>query len=296
MASRGRSRSSRACFGAGRGAARAGAAGRHAGGPRRDAPGRGDPPARRRAHLRAASRRRARPRSRRRASDGMRWLRDVRAAARSRPRRAGPRPGRDPRRRRGDLRSAVDPRDVRMGVDPLRRGALLRRPDTRRGAGAVVAYCAGWIIFDELHVNNLAVDPPWRRRGVASALLTFVLEAGRRGGRHPRDAGGPAVERAGPAPLRAVRLRLRRRPHRLLPAAGGGCARPVAERAASTVVKPEIRRPHRPVESPGRGVERRKSGGTVVTSRSRVGIRSRSHGPTAPHGASDRGGRAWPSR
>ena len=46
-----------------------------------------------------------------------------------------------------------------------------------RSAGAVVAYCAGWIIFDELHVNNLAVDPPWRRRGVASALLTFVLDA-----------------------------------------------------------------------------------------------------------------------
>lgn len=46
-----------------------------------------------------------------------------------------------------------------------------------RSGGAVVAYCAGWIIFDELHVNNLAVDPPWRRRGVAGALLTFVLQA-----------------------------------------------------------------------------------------------------------------------
>ena len=44
------------------------------------------------------------------------------------------------------------------------------------GGGIVVAYCAGWIVFDELHVNNLAVDPPWRRRGVASALLTFVLQ------------------------------------------------------------------------------------------------------------------------
>ncbi len=44
-----------------------------------------------------------------------------------------------------------------------------------RSAGAVVAYCAGWVIFDELHINNLAVDPAWRRRGVASALLTFVL-------------------------------------------------------------------------------------------------------------------------
>jgi [ribosomal protein S18]-alanine N-acetyltransferase len=46
-----------------------------------------------------------------------------------------------------------------------------------RSGGVVVAYCAGWVIFDELHVNNLAVDPGWRRRGVAGALLTFVLQA-----------------------------------------------------------------------------------------------------------------------
>jgi [ribosomal protein S18]-alanine N-acetyltransferase len=46
-----------------------------------------------------------------------------------------------------------------------------------RTAGVVVAYCAGWVIFDELHINNLAVDPAWRRRGVAGTLLTFVLAA-----------------------------------------------------------------------------------------------------------------------
>jgi len=45
-----------------------------------------------------------------------------------------------------------------------------------RHAGTVVAYCAGWVIFDELHINNLAVDPAWRRRGVASELLRCVLE------------------------------------------------------------------------------------------------------------------------
>jgi ribosomal-protein-alanine N-acetyltransferase len=46
-----------------------------------------------------------------------------------------------------------------------------------RSGGTVVAYCAGWVIFDELHVNNLAVDPAWRRRGVASGLLAHVLAA-----------------------------------------------------------------------------------------------------------------------
>jgi [ribosomal protein S18]-alanine N-acetyltransferase len=46
-----------------------------------------------------------------------------------------------------------------------------------RHAGIVVAYLAGWVIFDELHINNLAVDPAWRRRGVAGTLLTHVLRA-----------------------------------------------------------------------------------------------------------------------
>ena len=40
---------------------------------------------------------------------------------------------------------------------------------------AVVGYCAGWVIFDELHINNLAVAPEWRRRGVGAGLLVFVL-------------------------------------------------------------------------------------------------------------------------
>jgi ribosomal-protein-alanine N-acetyltransferase len=48
--------------------------------------------------------------------------------------------------------------------------------------GRVIAYCAVWLIFDELHVNNLAVLPDWRRRGVASQLLDFVLRAGERAG------------------------------------------------------------------------------------------------------------------
>jgi ribosomal-protein-alanine N-acetyltransferase len=39
-----------------------------------------------------------------------------------------------------------------------------------------------WIIFDELHINTLAVHPDRRRQGLASLLLTHVLDdAVRRG-------------------------------------------------------------------------------------------------------------------
>lgn len=41
--------------------------------------------------------------------------------------------------------------------------------------GRTVAYCACWVVFDELHVNSLAVDPAWRRRGVARHLLHHVM-------------------------------------------------------------------------------------------------------------------------
>jgi tRNA threonylcarbamoyl adenosine modification protein YeaZ/ribosomal-protein-alanine acetyltransferase len=50
---------------------------------------------------------------------------------------------------------------------------LARGPD-----GRVVGFCSFWRVFDELHINNLAVLPELRRRGVASALLTRVLAEG----------------------------------------------------------------------------------------------------------------------
>ena len=41
--------------------------------------------------------------------------------------------------------------------------------------GVVVAYCACWMVFDELHINSLAVNEAWRRRGVARLLLSDVF-------------------------------------------------------------------------------------------------------------------------
>jgi len=42
--------------------------------------------------------------------------------------------------------------------------------------GAIVAYCACWLLFDELHINSLAVDERIRRRGVARRLLRDVFQ------------------------------------------------------------------------------------------------------------------------
>ena len=44
--------------------------------------------------------------------------------------------------------------------------------------GTPVGFCSFWRVLDELHINNLAVDPPYRRAGVASALLNRVLAEG----------------------------------------------------------------------------------------------------------------------
>jgi ribosomal-protein-alanine N-acetyltransferase len=44
----------------------------------------------------------------------------------------------------------------------------------------VLGFCSFWRILDELHINNLAVDPLRRQRGIASALLSFVLSEGAR--------------------------------------------------------------------------------------------------------------------
>jgi len=48
----------------------------------------------------------------------------------------------------------------------------------RDAGGAVVGFCSFWRVVDELHINNLAVRPESRRRGVARALLARVLADG----------------------------------------------------------------------------------------------------------------------
>ena len=45
----------------------------------------------------------------------------------------------------------------------------------RRDEGGIAAFCVCWIIFDELHINTVAVAPAERRRGWATMLLKHVM-------------------------------------------------------------------------------------------------------------------------
>ncbi len=47
-----------------------------------------------------------------------------------------------------------------------------------------VAFCVAWVIFDELHINTLAVSPARRRQGLATFLLRALMaEAAQDGAR-----------------------------------------------------------------------------------------------------------------
>jgi ribosomal-protein-alanine N-acetyltransferase len=50
---------------------------------------------------------------------------------------------------------------------------VLRMP----GQG-IVAFCSFWLVLDEVHINNLAVRGDFRARGLGTALLEHVLQAG----------------------------------------------------------------------------------------------------------------------
>jgi ribosomal-protein-alanine N-acetyltransferase len=56
----------------------------------------------------------------------------------------------------------------------------LARDESRQ----ILGFCSFWRVLDELHINNLAVAPPCRRRGIGTTLLTYVLSEGAKLGAH----------------------------------------------------------------------------------------------------------------
>jgi len=61
-----------------------------------------------------------------------------------------------------------------LGRD-LRNTDVARVYVLRTAEGKLVAFCACWLVVDELHINTLAVRAEARRRGLATKLLRFVL-------------------------------------------------------------------------------------------------------------------------
>ena len=56
---------------------------------------------------------------------------------------------------------------------------VVRTPDC-----PVAGFCAFWLVFDEIHINNVAIRPQFRGRGIGTALMRHVLaEASRLGAR-----------------------------------------------------------------------------------------------------------------
>jgi ribosomal-protein-alanine N-acetyltransferase len=57
----------------------------------------------------------------------------------------------------------------------LRHSDVTRLYVLRGDEGAVAAFCSCWVIFDELHLNTVAVAIAARRQGLATALLEHVI-------------------------------------------------------------------------------------------------------------------------
>ncbi|PWB78934.1 MAG: ribosomal-protein-alanine N-acetyltransferase [Candidatus Methylomirabilota bacterium] len=74
--------------------------------------------------------------------------------------------------------SFAEPWTEEMFVHELNSERIARSLVARADEGAgerVVGFLCAWIVSGELHINNLAVHPGYRGRGVASRLLDEIL-------------------------------------------------------------------------------------------------------------------------
>jgi ribosomal-protein-alanine N-acetyltransferase len=66
-----------------------------------------------------------------------------------------------------------------MGSKPV---SWARIALTSKAPPRVAGYCIAWILFENVHVQNLAVHPAHRRRGLGRLLLLHAIDEGRNRG------------------------------------------------------------------------------------------------------------------
>jgi [ribosomal protein S18]-alanine N-acetyltransferase len=50
------------------------------------------------------------------------------------------------------------------------------------GGQEIVGYVIFWVVFDELHLLNVAVDPAWRMRGIGEGLVRLLFQIAQKRG------------------------------------------------------------------------------------------------------------------
>jgi [ribosomal protein S18]-alanine N-acetyltransferase len=60
--------------------------------------------------------------------------------------------------------------DSELRQSDVARVYVVRLPGYR-----VAAFCACWLVYDELHINTIAVDASLRRQGLATALMRHLI-------------------------------------------------------------------------------------------------------------------------
>jgi ribosomal-protein-alanine N-acetyltransferase len=81
-----------------------------------------------------------------------------------------------------EQQSFSDPWTKRMFFSELvSRGFNHSRVAVDAATGQIIGYCLYWILpGDEVHINNIAVHPSHRNRGIGNSLLREAMENGRR--------------------------------------------------------------------------------------------------------------------
>jgi [ribosomal protein S18]-alanine N-acetyltransferase len=65
-----------------------------------------------------------------------------------------------------------------LKANPFSHPVVARFP----GVTKIIGYACFWIVFDELHLMNLAIHPDHRRRGIGEELARWVLSRGQEKG------------------------------------------------------------------------------------------------------------------